>query len=198
MEAIRHYARDHDIRIAKVFREEGVSGTKDLENRPALGGLLRALHGDGVKLVLIERLDRLARDLVIQETILADMRKYGFELVSVSEPDLCTNDPSRRLMRQIFGAIAEYEKTMIVLKLSGARARKRAQEGRCEGRKPYGYYEGEQVVLDRMKALRTSGMAYDKIAEALNSEGICPRSGEKWYAGVVHRILNAQHIRTNG
>jgi DNA invertase Pin-like site-specific DNA recombinase len=192
MDAIRRYARDHDIRIAKVFREEGVSGTKDLANRPALGALLRALHGDGIRLVLVERLDRLARDLIIQETIMADMRKYGFEIVSVSEPDLCSNDPSRKLMRQIFGAIAEYEKTVIVLKLSGARARKRAKEGRCEGRKPYGYYEGEQVVLDRMKALRTSGMAYDKIAETLNADGLRPRSGEKWYAGVVQRIMKAK------
>jgi len=175
-----------------VFREEGVSGTKDLANRPALGALLRALHGDGIRLVLVERLDRLARDLIIQETIMADMRKYGFEIVSVSEPDLCSNDPSRKLMRQIFGAIAEYEKTVIVLKLSGARARKRAKEGRCEGRKPYGYYEGEQVVLDRMKALRTSGMAYDKIAETLNADGLRPRSGEKWYAGVVQRIMKAK------
>jgi hypothetical protein len=34
-----------------------------------------------------------------------------------------------------------------VLELRGARMRKRAKEGRCEGRKPYGYYEGEAVAL---------------------------------------------------
>ena len=45
-------------------------------------------------------------------------------------------------MRQIFGAIAEYEKTMIVIKLRGARQRKKARTGRCEGRKPYGHYPG--------------------------------------------------------
>jgi DNA invertase Pin-like site-specific DNA recombinase len=62
------------------------------------------------------------------------------------------DDPSRKLMRQIFGAIAEYEKTMIVLKLRGARARARAGRGRCEGRKPFGYYEGEATVLERFKS----------------------------------------------
>jgi hypothetical protein len=53
------------------------------------------------------------------------------------------DDPSRKLMRQIFGAIAKYEKTMIVLKLRGARVRMRARISRCEGAKPYGELPGE-------------------------------------------------------
>ena len=85
LKAIREYAKGHDIRIVKIYREEGVSGTKELENRPALLEMMQALHGNGVKLVLIEKLDRLARDLMIQETIIGDLRKYGFELVSVAE-----------------------------------------------------------------------------------------------------------------
>lgn len=101
----------------KVFREKGVSGTKDLENRPAFIEMLTALHGDGVDLVLVERLDRLARDLMIQETIIGDLRKYGFELISVHEPDLLKDDPTRTLIRQIMGAIAEYERKIIVSKL---------------------------------------------------------------------------------
>ena len=145
LKAIREHAKAHGIRVVKIYREEGVSGTKDLENRPALLEMMQALHGNGVKLVLIEKLDRLARDLMIQETIIGDLRKYGFELVSVAEPDLCRDDPTRKLMRQIFGAISEYEKTMIVIKLRGARQRKKARTGRCEGRKPYGHYPGREA-----------------------------------------------------
>lgn len=52
----------------KVFSEEGISGTTDLENRPALMDLLEALAANGTKLLLIEKLDRLARDLMVQET----------------------------------------------------------------------------------------------------------------------------------
>ena len=107
---------------------------------------------NGTKLVLVEKLDRLARDLMVQETIIGDLRKNGFDLISVMEPDLLQDDPSRKLMRQIFGAIAEYEKTMIVLKLRGARVRARAKQGRCEGRKPFGYFEGEDDVLACIKA----------------------------------------------
>ena len=100
----------HNVRLAKIYREEGVSGTKDLENRPALGELLDALHCEGVKLVLVEKLDRLARDLMVQESILHDISRKGFQLVSVAEPDLCSDDPSRKLMRQIMGAFSECRK----------------------------------------------------------------------------------------
>lgn len=108
--AIRKYAATQDIRIVKIFREEGVSGTTELENRPALMELLEALASNGTKLVLIEKLDRLARDLMVQETIIGDLRKRSYELISVTEPDLLQHDPTRVLMRQIFGAIAQYEK----------------------------------------------------------------------------------------
>jgi DNA invertase Pin-like site-specific DNA recombinase len=187
--AIQDYAKRHDIRLVKVFREEGVSGAKDLENRPALADMIEALHGNGTKLVLIEKLDRLARDLMVQETIIGDLRKSGFDLVSVAEPDLLQDDPTRTLMRQVFGAIAQYEKSMIVMKLRGARNRKKARTGRCEGRKPYGHYPGEQKVVERMKALRASGMAYDKLAERLTVEGFTTRKGTAWHGFSVQRIL---------
>lgn len=187
--AIREYAKANNIRITKIYREEGVSGTKDLEDRPALAAMIEALHSNGTRLVLIEKLDRLARDLMVQETIIGDLRKSNFELVSVTEPDLLKDDPTRTLMRQVFGAIAEYEKTMIVMKLRGARNRKKAKTGRCEGRKPFGHYPGEQKVIERMKALRAAGTAYDKLAEQLTAEGFMTRKGTAWHGYSVQRIL---------
>ncbi len=189
--AIKKHAIAKGIKIVRIFREEGISGTKDLENRPALQDLLVALHSNGTKLVLVERLDRLARDLMIQESIIADMKRHGFEIVSVAEPDLCSDDPSRTLMRQMLGAFAQYERAIIVQKLRGARQRSRAKTGRCEGRKPFGTRPGESEVIDRMKALREGGMAVDKIAATLNEEHAKPRAGERWYPTSVYRILKA-------
>jgi DNA invertase Pin-like site-specific DNA recombinase len=73
-QAIRQYAAAHGIEIVKVFQEQGVSGTKDLDNRDALQEMLLEIEQGDVALVLIERLDRLARDLMIQETIIRDFR----------------------------------------------------------------------------------------------------------------------------
>jgi len=190
--AIKAYAKQHDIRLVKVFREEGITGTRETMDRPAWAEMLLALHGNGVRTIIIERLDRLARDLMIQEKTITDLQKDGFTLVSVQEPDLMSSDPARIAFRQMMGVFAEYDKSQIVLKLRGARLRKRAKEGRCEGRKPYGYYDGEPEVIAHLKALRVTGMGFDRIAAQLNAEGLKTRTGAPWHGVVVNRILTGK------
>jgi DNA invertase Pin-like site-specific DNA recombinase len=146
----------------------------------------------GTRLVLVERLDRLARFLTVQESILQDLKRKHFDLVSVTESDLCNDDPTRTLMRQVLGAFSEYERSMIVLKLRGARQRMKSKAGRCEGRKPYGRTQAERETIQRMKSLRVGRHSYEQIAAALDNEGLPPRSGRTWNAVVVNRILRAQ------
>lgn len=78
-----------------------------------------------------------------------------------------------------------------MLKLRGARQRMKAKTGRCEGRKPYGATDGEKAIIARMKELRASGVAYDRIAATLNSEGVTTRTpGKHWHGFAVNQILN--------
>ena len=188
LQTISEYANSHDINIIEVFEERGVSGT--LADRPALNRLMAALHANGTRLVLIEKLDRLARDLMIQETLLGQLQKAGFDLIAVEEPDLCQTDPTRVLLRQFMGAIAQYEKSMIVLKLRGARSRTKAKMGRCEGRKPYGELAGEPSVIERMVSLRLAEKSYQAIADDLNTALVPTRAGKKWYGKTVDGILS--------
>lgn len=188
-EAIERYAAASGLSVEQTFREEGVSGAKDLENRPALQDLLLAIDSGEVRTVLIERLDRLARDLMVQETIIGDLRKRGITVISVTEPDLCSDDPSRKMMRQIFGAIAEYDKAMIVLKLRGARQRMKAKTGRCEGAKAFGTVDGQRPTIERILSLRSAGMAVDTIAETLNVEGLKSKTGGRWYGSSIRNVL---------
>lgn len=196
--AIMNYAKANDIEIVKpLYKEEGVTGT--IENRPALAELMINLeqNGHGVKTVIIEKLDRLARDLTIQEAIVRDFQKHGFELISALEgPDLCGEDPTRKLVRQIFGAIAEYDKTMTVLKLRAARERVKQKTGKCEGRKGYGESEEEQKVIQRIKMMRRTrkggikGLSLQAIANQLNSEGIPTKDYRSWTPSQVKRALD--------
>jgi DNA invertase Pin-like site-specific DNA recombinase len=183
--AIRKYCVANQLHIVRIFKERGICGATELENRPALSELFNALESDGVKAVVIERLDRLARDLMVQETIIADMQKSGYVLHSSCEPDLCSIDPSRVLVRQIFGAIAQYEKCMIVLKLRGARQRKKARGERGEGRHAYGEKPGEEVTLQRILALQSTGHSTRAIANFLNTAGDATRMGGTWKPGTV-------------
>ena len=190
LHAINRYATANDIKVVRIFKERGVSGEKELSDRPALMDMLAALHANGVRLILIERLDRLARSLSVQESIIAELKRHGFELISVEEPDLLKDDPYRVMFRQFQGAIAQCEKANIVLKLRGARQRMKARTGRCEGRKPYGETEGEQAIISRMKELRASGMAFDRIAATLNNDGIRTRTpGKSWHGFAINQIL---------
>jgi site-specific DNA recombinase len=63
LQAIRGYAAAHEIKIAGVFREEGVSGTTESLDRPAWLAMMTEILANGVRTIIIEKLDRLARDL---------------------------------------------------------------------------------------------------------------------------------------
>lgn len=191
--ACQQYADANAIEIVEVFREEGISGGRELDDRPALSELFAALEENGVKTVIVEKLDRLARDLLIQETIVADMQKKGYTLFSTTEPDLLSNDPSRILIRQVFGAIAQYEKSMIVLKLRGARQRKKMKTGKGEGRYAFGERIEEQRALGAISGMMEQGWKATDIARYLNQEEnrerYRTRSGKPWHRSTVAKIV---------
>jgi len=191
--AIRQYAKSKGIEIVKIYQEKGVSGT--LANRPVLAEMIVDLeeNGHGIRTVIVEGLDRVARDLMIQETIIQDFRESEVNLVSTVEgANLLDNDHTRKLVRQILGAISEYEKSMLVQKLRVARQRKKAKTGKCEGRKSYQEVALETVAYIRRLRRKRKGMrrkTYNGIAERLNNEGIPTLNGQPWTLQTVRHAL---------
>jgi DNA invertase Pin-like site-specific DNA recombinase len=185
LEVIKQYAAKHDLKITQVFQEKGVTGTREWDNRKAFVEMMALLLSNGVHTVLVESLGRLARDLMVQESIIADFKRKGLTLISVSEPDMGADDPGRVFIRQVLGAFHQYDKALLVAKLKGARIRIKARTGRCEGRKPY----SNQEVIARIVAMRGKGMVLDTIAAQLNAEGIEPHSGTRWFPMSVSRVL---------
>src|SRR3954451_2944041 len=81
---------------------------------------------------------RFARDLIVQETGYAMLKESGIDLIAADKPDAFLDDtPTANLIRQVLGAVSQFEKAMIVTKLKGARDRKRATGVKVEGRKSY-------------------------------------------------------------
>jgi len=192
--AIEKYAKENGIEIHRIYPDAGVSG--GLADRPALAEMIVDLeeNGNGVKTVIVEKLDRVARDLMIQETIIQDFKEHGISLISAIEgADLLDNDPTRKLVRQILGAIAEYEKTMLVQKLRVARLRKKAKNGKCEGRKSYEEVAPKTVQYIRRlrrKPKSRKRLSFRIIAERLNMEGIPTLNGQAW---TLQTVRNALH-----
>lgn len=192
--AIKSFCVDNCLELVAIYREEGVSGTIEGMHRPKWVEMLLEMEKQGITTIVIEGLDRLARDLMVSEYIISDLKHRNIALLSTREPDLCASDPTRVLMRQIISAISQYEKSMIVLKLRGARQRKKVETGKCEGRKPYGYYEYEKSTYRLMRDYQVAGMSSDRIATRLNLTGHAPRYGQQWSERMVRRILAREKV----
>jgi DNA invertase Pin-like site-specific DNA recombinase len=146
--------------------------------------------------VIVERADRLARDLMVSEVIIDQLTRAGARVLTADGADLTSaeGDPTRTLIRQVLGAVAQFDKSVTVLKLRAARERIRRREGRCEGRKPFGTRPAEFAALERIRHLRRkpkgeSRLSVAAIAERLNEEGIPTRQGGPWGASSVYAIL---------
>jgi len=140
-EAIRRFGQRSGFDLIGEYRDEGVSGTKELASRPGLAALLDHLESDGVHVVIVERPDRLARDLMVSEVIIDQSARVQARVLTADGTDLAAadDDPTRTRIRQVLAAVAQFDKSVTVLKLRAARERQRRKTGRCEGRKPFGH-----------------------------------------------------------
>ncbi len=197
---IAAFAAAQGIDVVQGFEDAGVSGTLGLADRPGLTALLEAATAAGINTVLVERADRLARDLVEGELILRTFRDQGFRVIEADGGNDLTSDagtsPTAVLIRQVLGAISEWEKSGLVAKLRAARDRVRRQRGRCEGPPAYGARGEEAVGLKRLLEVATdSGGRHRSLAEiaaTLNAEGVPTRTGRPWARSTVQTLL-ARH-----
>jgi DNA invertase Pin-like site-specific DNA recombinase len=90
--------------------EYGVSGSK--ESRPELNQLTADAHRRAFDAVLVWKIDRYGRSLKHLVNGLADLNAYGVAFVSFRD-NLDLSTPSGRLMFQIIGAMAEFERSLI-------------------------------------------------------------------------------------
>ena len=195
--AIQKYAKSHGMIVVDEFRDAGVSGAKDLDSRPGLAALIDRIESNGVRVVLVENATRLARDLMVSEVILQQLTAVGCTVIAAdSGTDLSadTDDPTRRLIRQVLWAVAEFDRRVTVLKLRAARERIRGRGKRCEGRKPFGSRPREIEALARIRELHRKPYGHRRrslqaICEMLNDEGVATRSGKPWRPQVLSRII---------
>ena len=99
------------------------------------------------------------------------------------------DEPTGKLIRQLLGAVSEWEKCALVQKLRASRLRMRRAGERCEGAKPYGHTPEEQQIVEKILSFRREKKSYVTIAEQLNNDGVRPRTGQKWHPTQVQRVI---------
>lgn len=193
--AILKFCGEQGLFLAGEFFDQGVSGTIDGFDRPQFAELLTYVHkrantDDAVLGIVVERMDRLARDLMVSEMMLRECRGSNIKVFSTDQGaliDMACNgdaDPTRTLIRQVLGAISQWEKSVIVNKLRAARRR----TGRLGGVKPFGHKKGEAETLNFVQRLKDNGYTWNEIVRELNGLGLKPRFAQKWDRRGVRRI----------
>jgi DNA invertase Pin-like site-specific DNA recombinase len=143
----------------------------------------------------VETSNRFARDLMVQEVGFAMLRDLGVTLIAADSPSSFLDDgPTSKLIRQILGAVSEFDKAMIVAKLKGARDRVRRTQGKCEGRKAYAEREGGQELVAMARQLRGNPaggrpQSLRTIAAELARRGYVTPSGRTYSASAVASML---------
>src|SRR5271157_1114286 len=190
--AIAAYAKSarYDIGPEDWFYDPAVKGADTIEARPGFNRLLNRIEGNGVRTVIVEDASRFARDLLTQELGILSLITLGVRVLTASGEDLTdTSDPMKIAMRQIAGAFAQLEKARLVAKLRGARERKRAKQGKCEGRKSLAEKRPEVVAAAREL---NDGRSLDKISAALAEQGHLTPKGKPYSASAVQSMLGKE------
>jgi DNA invertase Pin-like site-specific DNA recombinase len=121
--------------------------------------------------------------------------KRGMRVITASGDDLTdATDPSRIMMRQIAGSFAEYEKRRLVRKLREARERKKAETGKCGGRKSYAERDGGKELIELASQLRRPDphrrpISLRKVAAQLAARGYVSSSGKPYVPSAVASML---------
>lgn len=190
-EAVEGYAKGR-YQLLEAFYDAAVSGADPVATRPGFAALLAYCEAHAVTVVLVENASRFARDLAVQLTGHALLRARGIELVPADAPAYFTDpSPTAEMVRQILGAVSQFEKAGIVAKLRHAREAKRASTGRCEGRRPVPeVVTAEARRLARKSPLTGKRRSLRAIATELAALGYCGPTGRPYHAASIRHMLS--------
>lgn len=207
-ERIVAWAKEHGHEVV-AHRRDTTSGENALASRAGLAGALDTLKDGIADGLAFSALDRLSRDVIVQESVLRDVWREGHEAFSATpgeghlrdDPE----DPSRRLIRVMLGAVAEYERAMTALRMTRGRRRAIA-EGRLIGPAPSFGWTKDAVdrglpvpdpstypLVEEAVRRRADGDQLRVIAEFLASE-----TNRAWHPTQVKRLLDRHHRYSSG
>jgi len=213
-QAIKGYCQRRKLELVEIFKEQ-VSGTTDESERPLFMKMIKRCLSEGISIVVIEDLDRLARDSMIAQYLLSFLTREKISLISCATgKDIVeefNSDPAKKLIIQIMSDIAEFERRQIIARLKKGREKKTAETGWRGGPPAYGWMVNphygidgdnkikipcppEQNVLKEIAHLRRLNKgkraSYRAISAHLNcQEDMRPRKGGLWTPSLVFNLF---------
>jgi len=193
-ESIVKYADSQGMEIVSGAYDQAVKGSDSIHEREGFAQLIQYCIDNDVSIILCENASRFARDVIVQELGYRELKKLNLQLIPVDAPDYFTGDsPSLNMIRQILGAVSEFEKSNLVSKLRSARERAKARNGKCEGRKSLQELMGDSNYINmvkQVKSLRKHNKTYASIAGVLATKGyVQPQTGRPFNQSQIMRLI---------
>jgi DNA invertase Pin-like site-specific DNA recombinase len=168
--------------VVSIYRDEGISGSKGRDKRPALNAMLKDVTRRKFDMVMAWSVDRLGRSLQDLVGFLSDLHAARVDLF-LHLQGLDTTTPSGRAMFQMLGVFAEFERAILVDRTMAGLARARAQGKRL------GRPATSDDTISRARELRANGMSMDRIAREL---GIGKSVAQRVCQGGVLSLLESR------
>ena len=176
LEELRRVAEQRGWRPGDEYTDEASGAT---QHRPGLDRMLADVQAGSVDLVAVWKLDRLGRSLqhllVLTETLTA----AGVDLVSIRDPGIDTTSPSGRLLLQLLGAFAEFERGLIRERVVAGVRRAQARGTHCGRPLVELDLRPALAMLDRGHGLKTTakalGVSRATLRRRLTEAGEWPR-----------------------
>jgi DNA invertase Pin-like site-specific DNA recombinase len=168
------------------LREEHASA-KTLARRPKLKSALEDLEGGRADVLMVTKLDRLARSTLDFATILERSRQKGWALVTL-DLGLDTSTPNGEFAATVLMGVAQLERRLI-----SERTREALAVVRASGKQLGHPSTVPATTRRRIVRLRDSGLSWRSISEKLNGDGVPGPAGGTWHSTSVRRVFDRVH-----
>jgi len=202
VDAVVAFAQKNNICERSIIwvRDEGVSGTTSIADRPGLRELLYSIKkGDAL---IVSSLCRLSRDLLTSLLIEEELTKKKAKLISTKDEGTASSDPSSQLLKMMIQSFSSYERSLIATRTKAALQARKRRGLVWNGTTPYGFRAGannskklvvedrEAEVLFAIDDLRggKDKRTYADVAQELNAHGYTNRSGGAWTLHQARRV----------
>ena len=201
-ERLRAYCLMNELQVGPgdVFREEGVSASIALQNRPCGARLLERVN-EGVTNVIALKLDRLFRDAedALRQTKAWDRSGVTLHLIDMGGASLNTASAMGRMLLTTMAGFAELERNLVAERTALSLAHKRLHR-QVFNHAPYGFdivgcalveNPAELAIVNLIRERRNDGWSLQMIATALNEDHVPTKLNGRWYARTIKNILDS-------
>ena len=201
---IKNFARKKKFTLKRIFTEKGISGV--VEKRPAFSEMIAYTDAHDIKIIIIEDMTRLARELLLQMQLATFIASKKIDLYSANTGENISraiyDDPMRKAMVQMQGVFSELERSTLTRRMKAGRDLQR-QTGKRNGkviktvdRKGKIRIEGsprlsekQPKLAKRVIELSKQNLSLYRIAKIVNDEGFRSRAGGILHGPQIRNIL---------